>query len=114
VTAFRDRAVAAGITINGLPIVNDRAGPWGWPPLPDLDLYYANCVIGGSGSFYVVANSFTDFARAVRQKLLLEIAGRVPGDGPERIFKAAARNAERKAPPCDSGERRVQWLLDER
>jgi hypothetical protein len=114
VTAFRDRAVAAGITINGLPIVNDRAGPWGWPPLPDLDLYYAACVIGGSGSFYVVANSFADFARAVRQKLLLEIAGRVPGDGPERVFTAAARNSERKTPPCDSGERRVQWLLDER
>lgn len=114
VTTFRDRAVAAGITINGLPIVNDRPGPWGWPPLPDLDLYYAACVIGGSGSFYVVANSFADFARAVRQKLLLEIAGRVPGDGPERIFKAATREPERKAPPCDSGERRVQWLLDER
>ena len=33
VTSYRDRAVAAGITINGLPIVNDRAGPWGWPAM---------------------------------------------------------------------------------
>jgi hypothetical protein len=114
VTSFRDRAVAAGITINGLPIVNDRAGPWGWPAMPDLDLYYAACVIGGSGAFYVVANSFADFARAVRQKLLLEIAGRPPIDGPERIFKTASRAPERKTPPCDEGERRVQWLLDER
>ena len=93
VTIHRDSAVAAGITINGLPIVNHRASPWGWPQLPDLDLYYAACVIGGSGAFYVVANTFADFARAVRQKLLLEVANRVPGDGPERIFKVAASDA---------------------
>lgn len=114
VTNFRDRAVGAGITINGLPIVNDRVGPWGWPAMPDLDLYYAACVIGGNGAFYVVANNFADFARAVRQKLLLEIAGQSPGDGRERQFKAAAREPDRKAPPCDAGERRVQGLLDER
>jgi hypothetical protein len=114
VTNFRDRAVAAGITINGLPIVNDRVGPWGWPPLPDLDLYYAACVIGGNGAFYVVANDFADFARAVRQKLLLEIAGVMPAGGRERLFKAAAQEPGRKPPPCDAGERHVQWLLDER
>lgn len=114
VTHFRDRAVAAGITINGLPIVNDRPGPWGWPAMPDLDLYYAACVIGGNGAFYVVANSFADFARAVRQKLLLEIAGRTPDGGRERLIKAASREPERKPPPCDAGERRVHWLLDER
>ena len=28
----RDRAVADGITINGLPIINDRPGPYGFPP----------------------------------------------------------------------------------
>jgi hypothetical protein len=28
----RDEAVAAGITINGLPIVNDRPNPWGGRP----------------------------------------------------------------------------------
>jgi len=112
VTTHRDRAVAAGITINGLPIVNQRAGPWGSPQLPDLDLYYAACVIGGRGAFYIVANSFADFARAVRQKLLLEVAGQVPGFGPERVLRAAASEPERKAPPCDAGEKRVQWLLD--
>ncbi len=106
VTQRRDLAVAAGITINGLPIVNDRASPFGWPALPNLDLYYANCVIGGPGAFYVVANSFKDFARAVRKKLILEIA---KGSPHERLFRAAARTP----PPCDIGERRVQWLLDE-
>jgi len=115
VTGFRDKAVAAGVTINGLPIVNNKPSPWGWPPLPDLDLYYANCVIGGSGAFYVVANTFTDIARAVRKKLLLEIAGRQPYEyGRARIFKAAANEPPRTPPPCDIGERRVHWLLEEK
>jgi hypothetical protein len=115
VTGFRDKAVAAGVTINGLPIVNDKPSPWGWPPLPDLDLYYKHCVIGGSGAFYVVANNFTDFARAVRKKLLLEIADRrAPWSPPERLFKAAAPLDPNRAPPsCDVGERRVHWLLEE-
>lgn len=115
VTAVRDRAVAAGVTINGLPIVNNKPSPWGWPPLPDLDLYYKHCVIGGSGAFYVVANTFADFARAVRKKLLLEIAERpAPWSSPERLFKAAASEGPRLPPSCDIGERRVQWLLEER
>lgn len=114
VTGYRDRAIAAGVTINGLPIVNNRPSPWGWPPLPDLDLYYANCVIGGSGAFYVVANTFSDFARAVRKKLLLEIADSQPYRyGQERVFKAAANQPGRQPPTCDIGERRVQWLLEE-
>jgi hypothetical protein len=118
VTGFRDQAVAAGVTINGLPIVNNKPSPWGWPPLPDLDLYYKHCVIGGSGAFYVVANNFSDFGRAVRKKLLLEIAGRQPHrtglwTGPERIYKTAAGDGPRTPPRCDVGERRVQWLLEE-
>lgn len=95
----RDKAVAAGITINGLPIMNGRDGPSGWPQLPDLDLYYRDCVIGGPGAFIVVANSFEDFATAIRRKLILEIAGHTP---PARIAPAAAR----AAPPCDIGEER--------
>lgn len=101
----RDMAAAAGITINGLPIVNDRPSPYGWPALRDLDLYYANCVIGGPGAFYVVAKSFKDFARAIRRKLILEIAGMAPMP---RLIRAATRTA----PPCDIGEQRVQWLLE--
>ena len=89
VTVARDRAIAMGVTINGLPIVNNRPSPFGWPAMKDLDLYYGNCVIGGPGAFYIVANSFTDFARAIRKKLILEIAGRTPPPA-FRIFKAAA------------------------
>ncbi|MBI1985717.1 MAG: DUF1194 domain-containing protein, partial [Rhodospirillales bacterium] len=57
VTGLRNRAVAAGIVINGLPIINDRPSPWGMLPMPNLDLYYEDCVIGGNGAFLLVANS---------------------------------------------------------
>ena len=103
----RDRAVAAGIVINGLPIVNDRPGPYGLAPLPNLDLYYEDCVIGGFGSFVVVANGFADFARAIRRKMLLEIAGRAP---PRPLLRPVA---ERVRPPCDAGERQIRNMMHE-
>jgi Protein of unknown function (DUF1194) len=74
----RDEAVAAGITINGLPIVNDRPNPWGGRPPIDLDGYYEQKVIGGPGAFIVVAKDYTAFASAILSKLLLEIAGATP------------------------------------
>ena len=60
VTNARDRAIRAGVTINGLPIVNNRPSPWGRMPMPNLDLYYRNCVIGAR-SFLVVATAFQSF-----------------------------------------------------
>ncbi len=105
VRVARDKALAAGITINGLPIMNGREGPSGWPQLPDLDLYYRDCVIGGPGAFIVVANSFEDFGTAIRRKLILEIAGREP---PVRLAAAATA----VAPACDIGERRWRDLDD--
>ena len=74
----RDQAVAAGITINGLPILNDRPNPWGGAPPVDLDAYYRDHVIGGPGAFLVPAISFEAFADAILAKLLLEISGRQP------------------------------------
>ena len=103
----RDRAVAAGIVINGLPIVNDRPGPYGLAPLPNLDLYYEDCVIGGFGAFVVVANGFADFARAIRRKMLLEIAGRVP----HRPLLQPVSEGLR--PPCDAGERQIRNMMYE-
>ena len=79
----RDQAVAAGITVNGLPVVNDRPNPWGSPPAFDLDVYYEQRVIGGPGAFIVVAEDFTAFASAILSKLLLEIAdSQMPGPLP--------------------------------
>ena len=74
----RDEAVAAGITINGLPIVNDRPNPWGGRPPVNLDRYYEERVIGGPGAFMVLAEDYTSFASAILSKLLLEIAGKTP------------------------------------
>jgi hypothetical protein len=69
----RDEAVAAGITINGLPILNDRPN-FGRPPEADLDLWYERNVIGGPGAFLILATSFDAFGAAILSKLIKEIA----------------------------------------
>ena len=115
----RDLAVANRITINGLPIINDRVNI-SRPPMPNLDLYYRNCVIGGPGAFIVAAHGFKAFAQAIRRKLILEIAGRVPTGTPVRI--AATGLAQAGNPPsngpgwvprCDEGERRFRGIIDD-
>jgi hypothetical protein len=70
---FRDRAIAEGITINGLPIINDRPTFGRLPPMP-LDVYYRESVIGGPGAFMVVAEDFASFGQAVLRKLVREIS----------------------------------------
>jgi hypothetical protein len=109
----RDKALAAGIIINGLPINNNRPSPWGFPALEDLDRYYEGCVIGGPGSFVVVAEDFKSFGEAVRRKLILEIAS-VPQVPPawQRIgppvFQKVQSGASRYSKGCDIGERQSQ------
>ena len=73
----RDEALAAGVTINGLPIVNERPN-FGRPPERDVDLFYREHVIGGPGSFLIVAENFASFATAILNKLIREIAGDMP------------------------------------
>jgi hypothetical protein len=74
VTEMRHEALKERIIINGLPIMNDRPNPFGFPNETDLDRYYLHCVTGGPRSFVEVAHSFEDFPRAVRKKLLQEVA----------------------------------------
>jgi hypothetical protein len=74
VTDIRYEALKERIVINGLPIMNDRPNPFGFPSETDLDVYYLHCVTGGPRSFVEVARSFEDFPRAVRKKLLQEVA----------------------------------------
>jgi hypothetical protein len=69
VTEARDAAVAAGITINGLPITEVE---------PGLEKYYRDNVIGGSDCFIVVARDTSSFGSAILRKLLVEIAGVTP------------------------------------
>jgi hypothetical protein len=75
VTLLRDMAVEAGITINGLPILNDRS-PFGRPPNMTLDQYFVDFVIGGPGAFMIPADDFVAFQSAVLRKLIREISGR--------------------------------------
>jgi len=82
VTDMRHEALKDKIVINGLPIMNDRPNPFGFPNEADLDRYYLHCVTGGPHSFVEVARNFEDFPRAVRKKLLQEVADR----GPRRDF----------------------------
>lgn len=110
-TVSRRRALATGVTINGLPILDEWGGNYSWFKIPNLDLYYPDCVIGGPGAFLVVATDFKDFARAVRRKLILEIAGYTPNHRP-RLQRAQARTKVCVSPPCDIGGRLMQQRFD--
>lgn len=88
----RDRLVAHGAIINGLPILEDgterEIERWNRAPgstqqefpLPQKDdprtlaTWYAHYVKGGHGSFVITAAGYEDFARAIRRKFLQEIA----------------------------------------
>lgn len=76
----RDQVVAAGITINGLPILCKVCRSWSGV---NLKRAYAEQIIGGPGAFVVAAEGRESFAAAVRRKLILEIAGLTPGDMPD-------------------------------
>jgi hypothetical protein len=73
----RDQAIAKGITVNGLVILTDiehsRNPPHTNPP-GGLEKYYRENVIGGPGSFVMVAEDFNSFGRAIIKKLIAEIA----------------------------------------
>ncbi|MGE5765655.1 MAG: DUF1194 domain-containing protein [Bacteroidota bacterium] len=127
VTHARDRAVAQGVTINGLPILDEGPGTFGRYNVPNLDLYFRDCVIGGPAAFIVVAETFDAFASAIRRKLILEIAGLTPdtvpraaSDRPHRPFLRLAQYGdaplaadERKSPPCDIGEQILRSRNDD-
>jgi hypothetical protein len=66
VASARSRALLAGITVNGLAILNDE---------PFLDRYFERQVIAGADAFVVAAADYHDFAEAIVRKLVREIAG---------------------------------------
>lgn len=73
----RDEALAKGVTINGLVIMSERPMSWNADhtnPPGGLDAYYRNNVIGGPGSFVMVAENFSSFGQAILNKLIAEIA----------------------------------------
>jgi len=73
----RDTAVERGIVVNGLAIEVSPVTRFGEP----LRVHYEREVIGGPGAFVMVAETRADFARAMRAKLIREIAGLAHGAG---------------------------------
>jgi hypothetical protein len=102
----RAALLADGVVINGLPIILKIGSP-GFFDLPDLDRYYASCVIGGPGAFMVPVKSLAELKEAIRRKLLLEISGLA---GPAPIVPT--QSTPPPAYDCLIGERQWQWYLD--
>jgi len=78
VTDARDDAIGKGITINGLVILTplgESFRPEHTHPPGGLEKYFQDNVIGGFGSFTVVAEGHESFGRALTKKLIAEIAG---------------------------------------
>ncbi|WP_425092059.1 DUF1194 domain-containing protein [Tropicimonas sp. S265A] len=71
----RAEVLAAGITINGLPILCRACAR---PGLSDLESLYAERIIGGPGAFVITADDMDSLADAIRRKLILEIGGEMP------------------------------------
>lgn len=84
----RAAALSWDVTINGLPIENERSQESGHLMPGQIAQYYQDEVIGGPNAFIVVAKSFADIERAIGRKLLREVAGEASPDAPGR---AAAR-----------------------
>lgn len=95
----RAEVLAAGITINALPILrpDDPGRAQG-----GLEAAYADQIIGGPGAFVVTADDRDSFAAAVRRKLVLEIAGDMP---PQTIARTEPtplpRNSSNSQVPAD-------------
>ena len=101
VTPARDEALSKGIVINGLPImVKDPS--YSTMDIENLDWYYEDCVTGGPGSFVVAIKDRDRFKEAIRNKLLLEVAGRTP----QRPLVPVAEKEPRV--PCLIGEKMWQ------
>ena len=79
VTDARDQALAEGVTINGLAIINDHPVSWTYAhvqPPGGLPNYYRENVIGGPSSFVLEVHDFNTFGEAMTRKLVTEIASR--------------------------------------
>ncbi len=99
----REAVLRRGVTINGLPIMI-HADFFGGYSIPNLDVYYEDCVIGGPGAFLVKVDSIEGIAEAIRRKLVLEIAG-----GEPKVRQAAFDEPEPRI-DCQIGEKlRRHW-----
>ena len=114
VEVARDRAVNNGIVINGLPIIikpNQRSGFF---DINNLDKYYTDCVIGGFGSFVIPVRGRSEFAPAIRRKLILEIAGLTPEEMHAPRFMRTQMSVPGERSDCLIGEKLWRMYIDGR
>jgi hypothetical protein len=102
VTDARDAAVAKGLTINGLPLMTNEPGRGFGYDIPQLDVYFSECVIGGGQAFVIPVRSWEEFPEAVRRKLVLELAG--PGL-PVHLAQATVEESGVASSDCLIGEK---------
>ncbi|MBW7973866.1 DUF1194 domain-containing protein [Bradyrhizobium sp. BR 10289] len=100
VTVARDAALEKGIVINGLPIMVKEPS-YSTMDIDNLDYYYEDCVVGGPGAFVIAIKDRDKFKEAIRTKLLMEVAGRVP-DRP--LMRVADKDKEPRV-NCMIGEK---------
>jgi len=117
VTLARDEALKKGIVINGLPLMT-REGMGSQFHLDDLDVYYEDCVIGGPASFVLPVLKWEEFPSAVRQKLLLELAGRKPLEDIRirKVSDGGLSGAGKDGYDCLIGEKiwgQMRWMWSE-
>lgn len=105
VTNVRDKLIADGISINGLPILV-RPSLSSMFDISNLLDYYEGCVIGGPGSFAIPIHERSEFLTATRRKLLLEIAGAEP-----QLHRAQFRPPSSDV-DCHIGEKLWQRYMD--
>lgn len=74
----RDQVIAAGVTINGLTILNES---------PFLDRYYKREVIGGPNSFVLTVNDYEDLVKGMRRKLIREISSAIADVGSKTLSR---------------------------
>jgi hypothetical protein len=98
VARARDQIVAEGITINALPLLDDRqigtfdgrhaySAGTNWARTSIAEFYGRN-VIGGEGSFVVEAKHIGVFGEALKRKLLLEFIATGDGVLPWSLYDA--------------------------
>ena len=98
VAPTRDRVVARGIVINGLPVeLADRTSDQ--VSGVELAAYYRDCVIGGPGAFVLPVAGIDGIAAAVERKMVREIAAAVPAT-PALVAAAAEPRAD-----CTAGQK---------
>ncbi|MEM8973587.1 MAG: DUF1194 domain-containing protein [Pseudomonadota bacterium] len=113
----RDAAVKAGIVINGLALVLKRPdGPYSYFDIPNLDHYYADCVIGGPGSFVLAVTDKSEFTTAIRQKMIKEIADlrTKPVTPPRTPQVKLLHRAQLRLPPPSPKRAKYDCLIGEK